>query len=75
MEFPNDISHHHKINSKTRKLPGGQKQRVAIARALTMDQEVLLCDEATSALDPKSTKSILNLLSIDVSIKKYGIIV
>ena len=52
-----------KTNNKARELSGGQKQRVAIARALTMNPTVLLCDEATSALDPKSTMSIINLLS------------
>jgi D-methionine transport system ATP-binding protein len=52
-----------KMNVRPRNLSGGQKQRVAIARALTMDPKIILCDEATSALDPKTTNSILDLLS------------
>src|ERR1700722_4443387 len=44
-------------------LSGGEKQRVAIARALARNPDVLLCDEATSALDPRTTHSILALLS------------
>lgn len=54
-------------------LSGGQKQRIAIARALATNPRVLLCDEATSALDPKTTHSILKLIS-DIN-RRLGITV
>ncbi len=60
-----------KLKMKPRELSGGQKQRVAIARALTLNPKILLSDEATSALDPKTTSSILALLS-DIN-KKMGL--
>lgn len=60
-----------KADAYPAQLSGGQKQRVAIARALAMNPRILLCDEATSALDPRTTRSILELLSrIN---KEYGI--
>ncbi|HJA94134.1 MAG TPA: ATP-binding cassette domain-containing protein [Candidatus Eisenbergiella merdipullorum] len=60
-----------KADAYPAQLSGGQKQRVAIARALAMNPRILLCDEATSALDPRTTRSILELLS-KIN-KEYGI--
>ena len=62
-----------KGNAYPAQLSGGQQQRIAIARALATNPEILLCDEATSALDPKTTQSILELIS-DIN-KKLGITV
>ncbi len=62
-----------KGNAYPAQLSGGQQQRVAIARALATNPEILLCDEATSALDPKTTQSILELIS-DIN-QKLGITV
>ena len=52
-----------KIGVFPSQLSGGQMQRVAIARALALEPKILLCDEATSALDPKTSESIISLLS------------
>lgn len=73
MELLETVGLPDKANAYPAQLSGGQQQRIAIARALATNPKVLLCDEATSALDPKTTHSILQLIS---SInKKLGITV
>ena len=52
-----------KADAYPSQLSGGQKQRVAIARALAPEPHVLLADEPTSALDPRTTQSLLEVLT------------
>lgn len=52
-----------KVHAYPHELTNGFKQRVAIARALVNRPKILLCEDATASLDPKTTQSILQLLS------------
>lgn len=51
------------LDENSTNLSGGQKRLLSLARVLLTDAKILLFDEVTSSLDPKTTDSIINILS------------
>ncbi len=52
------------LPKRTYEISGGQAQRAAVARAMIHDPKLVLADEPTGNLDSKSSKDVMELLSI-----------
>jgi ABC-type bacteriocin/lantibiotic exporter with double-glycine peptidase domain len=59
-----NISLTSKLDNSGSFLSGGQRQRLALARALYCNSRIIILDEPTSSLDSKSTKDLLEVLSL-----------
>ncbi|MFL0247160.1 ABC transporter ATP-binding protein [Candidatus Clostridium stratigraminis] len=74
MEYLDELLRVLGLSERRRHLPGalsgGQQQRAAIARALFTKPSIVFADEPTGNLDSKSSKEVLELLTM--SIKKYN---
>ena len=59
-----------KMNTKVKKLSGGQRQALALLMATLQPIDLLLLDEHTAALDPKTSEAIMQLTNRIVQEKK-----
>lgn len=51
------------VGDRGSRLSGGQKQQIALARAFLKDAPILIMDEATASLDPKTSASIMGVIT------------
>jgi phosphonate transport system ATP-binding protein len=63
------------IDKRADALSGGQRQRVGIARALAQQPDLLLVDEPTASLDPRTSRTIMRLLTELCAERQLGAIV
>ena len=59
-----------KMNTKVKKLSGGQRQALALLMATLRPVDILLLDEHTAALDPKTSEEIMKLTNRIIKDKK-----
>ena len=52
------------LNKRMNEVSGGQMQRAAVARAMIHEPKLVLADEPTGNLDSKSSKDVMELLSL-----------
>jgi phosphonate transport system ATP-binding protein len=66
-----DLKVSHLMDTKVKKLSGGEKQRVAIARTLIQKPSIILADEMTASLDFKAAVAVMDIFA-DIK-EKMGI--